>query len=39
VTQEQLGTILAKAGDLRWANEELASRLVEVTHLHEESAD
>jgi hypothetical protein len=39
VTQEQLGAVLAEAGDLRWANEELASRLVEVTRLHEELAD
>jgi hypothetical protein len=39
VTQEQLGTILAKAMDLHRANEELASKLVEVTHLHDELVD
>jgi hypothetical protein len=37
--QEQLGVVLDKAVDLHQANEELAGRLVEVTHLRDESAD
>jgi hypothetical protein len=37
--QEQLGTVLAEAADLRQANEELADRLVEVTHLRDESTN
>jgi hypothetical protein len=39
VVQELLGIILAEAADLHRANEELAGRLVEVTHLCDESAD
>jgi predicted glycosyl hydrolase (DUF1957 family) len=37
VIQEQLGTVLAKAADLCWANEEFANELVEVTLLRDES--
>jgi hypothetical protein len=38
-TQDHLSAIQAKAADLRQANEELAGKLVEVTHLCDESAD
>jgi hypothetical protein len=37
--QEQLGAILAEAADLCWANEELANRLVEATHLCDKLMD
>ena len=37
--QEQLGAVLAEAVDLRWANEEMPGRLVEVTRWRDESAD
>ena len=39
MTQEQLGAVLAEAADLHLANEELASKLVEVTRLHDKSVD
>ena len=35
--QEQLGAVLVEVVDLHQANEELAGRLVEVTHLRDES--
>jgi hypothetical protein len=39
VTRAQLSVVLAEVGYLRWSNEELAGRLVEVTCLRDESTD
>jgi uncharacterized protein YoaH (UPF0181 family) len=39
VIQEKLGVVLAEAANLHRANEELADRLVEVTHLRDESTN